>query len=149
MKKSDRIKTLVELKAEQEKNALKGLGIYQRKLTELENQVESLKSYRNEYQESFNQLGRDGIKISQVLEFKSFIDKLDQAIEGQEHAMCLCKEELMQKRKMWESIHHKTNGLQKVLDSTIAVETQLKSRKEQSEMDERASRLGRNSKDGI
>ena len=149
MKKSQRIKTLVELKAEQEKNALKGLGISQRKLTEIETQVENLKNYRREYQESFNQLSREGVKITQVMEFKSFIDKLDQAIAGQETMLHLCREELLQKRQSWENLHYKTSSLQKVLDSTIALETQLKNRKEQSEMDERASRLGKNSENGL
>jgi flagellar protein FliJ len=144
MKKSQRIKTLVELKSEQEKNALKVLGISQRKLTDIENQVDNLKKYRQEYQDNFNQLGGGGVKVAQLLEFRSFIEKLDQAINGQEHALRLCKEELMLKRKAWESIHHKTNGLQKVLDSSIALETKQKNSMEQKDLDERSSRLGRN-----
>jgi flagellar protein FliJ len=149
MKKSQRIKTLVELKAVQEKNALKGLGISQRKLTNLETQVESLRNYRREYQESFNQLGSGGITIAQVLEFKSFIEKLDQAIAGQEQAVRLCKEELMLKRQVWESLHYKTTNLQKILDTTVAVEIKQQNSKEQRELDERASRLGRNNRDGM
>lgn len=144
MKKSQRIKTLVELKSEQEKNALKVLGISQRKLTDIQTQVENLKKYRQEYQDNFNQIGSGGVKIAQLLEFKSFIEKLDQAIIGQEHALRLCKDELLLKRKAWESIHHKTNGLQKVLDSSIALETKQKNSMEQKDLDERSSRLGRN-----
>lgn len=144
MKKSQRIKTLVELKSEQEKNALKVLGISQRKLTDIQTQVENLKKYRQEYQDNFNQIGIGGVKIAQLLEFKSFIEKLDQAIAGQEHALRLCKDELLLKRKVWESIHHKTNGLQKVLDSSIALETKQKNSMEQKDLDERSSRLGRN-----
>jgi flagellar FliJ protein len=144
MKKSQRIKTLVELKAEQEKNALRGLGLSQRKLTDIEMQVENLKKYRREYQENFNQLGGKGIKISQLMEFRSFIEKLDQAIAGQEKALRLCKEELTVKRKIWESFHHKTASLQKVHDSALAREIQHQIKKEQSELDERSSRIGRN-----
>jgi flagellar protein FliJ len=144
MKKSQRIKTLVELKSEQEKNALKVLGISQRKLTDIEIQVENLKKYRQEYQDNFNRIGSGGVKIAQLLEFRSFIEKLDQAINGQEHALRLCKEELLLKRKAWENIHHKTNGLQKVFDSSIALETKLKNSLEQKDLDERSSRSGRN-----
>jgi flagellar FliJ protein len=146
MKKSQRIQTLVELKAEQEKNALKVLGLSQQKLTDIQNQVENLKNYRQEYQDNFNQLGGSGLKIAQLLEFKSFIAKLDQAILGQEQAMGQCKEELAAKRKAWESIHHKTNSLQKILDSSIAVETKQKNSREQLDQDERASRSGRNNR---
>jgi flagellar FliJ protein len=128
---------------------LKVLGLSQRKLNDIENQIENLKKYRQEYQDNFNQLGGGGVKIAQLLEFKSFIYKLDQAIVGQEQALCLCKEELTLKRKTWENIHHKTSSLQKVLDSTIAVETKQKNSREQLEQDERASRSGRNNQGGM
>jgi len=149
MKKSQRIKTLVELKEEQEKNALKVLGISQRKLMDVKTQVENLKQYRQEYHNKFNQIGSCGVKIAQLMEFKSFIDKLDQAIAGQEHSLRLCKEELIIKRKAWESIHHKTCSLQKVLDSARAAETKYENGGEQREHDERASRLARNNPDGM
>jgi flagellar FliJ protein len=116
---------------------------------DMQTQVENLKKYRQEYQDKFNQLGGYGVKITQLIEFKSFIDKLDQAIAGQEHSLHLCKEELLAKRKAWESIHHKTNSLQKVLDSAVASETKHVNSREQLELDERASRLGRNNPDGM
>jgi len=149
MKKSQRIKTLVELKAEQEKSAMKELGIAQKKSLDIQTQVESLKQYRQEYQNKFNQIGGGGINISQLVEFKSFIDKLDQAIAGQERSLRLSQETLLVKRKAWESIHHKTSSLQKVMDSATAAEMKHESKREQSELDERATRLGRNSQNGI
>jgi flagellar protein FliJ len=149
MKKSQRIKTLVELKAEQEKSALKGLGISQRKLIEIELQVENLKKYRQEYQENFDQLGSDGVKIAQLLEFKSFIDKLDKAIAGQEYSLQICKEELTVKRQAWENIHHKTSSLQKIFASSVAVEAKHDVKREQLELDERASRIGRSNQGGM
>lgn len=149
MKKSQRIKTLVDLKAEQEKNAMKDLGIAQKKSLDIQAQVESLKKYRQEYQNKFNQLGSGGINISQLMEFKSFIDKLDQAIAGQERSLRLSQENLLVKRKAWESIHHKTNSLQKVMDSATAAEMKHENKREQLELDERATRLGRNNQSGI
>ena len=85
MKKSQRIKTIVEIKATQEKNTLEALGASQRKLLATQAQVESLRKYRQEYQDRFNQLGSAGINVAQLLEFRSFMDKLDKAIAGQEH----------------------------------------------------------------
>jgi len=149
MKKSQRIKTLVELKGEQEKNAMKELGIAQKKSLDIQTQVESLKKYRQEYQQKFNQLGSGGINIAQLMEFKSFIDKLDQAIAGQERSLRLSQENLLAKRKTWESLHHKTNSLHKVMDSAAAAEMQHENKREQLELDERATRLGRNSQSGM
>jgi flagellar FliJ protein len=149
MKKSQRIKTIVEIKATQEKNALEMLGAVQRKLQGMQAQVEGLRNYRKEYQDRFDQLGSKGVNVAQLLEFRSFIDKLDKAIMGQEQALNLIEAEVTAKRKIWEELHHKTQSLQKVCDSALVVEMKQEAKREQQEQDERASRIGRNNSSGI
>lgn len=149
MKKSQRIKTIVDIKATQEKNALEALGAVQRKLMALQAQVDGLKSYRREYQDNFDQLGVKGVNVAQLLEFRSFIDKLDKAIIGQEQVLSSIEAELMTKRKIWEELHHKTQSLQKVCDSALVVEMKQEAKREQLEQDERASRIGRNNSNGM
>lgn len=149
MKKSQRIKTIVEIKAAQEKNALDVLGAVQQKLLAMQAQIEGLRNYRQEYQDRFNRLGSGGVKVAQLLEFRSFIDKLDKAIMGQEQTLSLIETELMAKRKIWESLHQKTEGLQKVCDSALALEMKQEDKREQLEQDERASRVGRNDSSGM
>jgi flagellar FliJ protein len=61
VKKSQRIKVIVDIKAAQEKNALEVLGATQRKLLTLQVQVEGLRNYRKEYQDRFEQLGVKGV----------------------------------------------------------------------------------------
>jgi flagellar FliJ protein len=143
MKKSQRIKTIVEIKAIQEKNTLEALGAAQRKLLATQAQLESLRKYRQEYQHRFNQLGGIGINVVQLLEFRSFMDKLDKAIAGQKHALSECETDLMTKRKIWEGLHHRTQSLQKVCNSALAAEIKQEDKREQLEQDERASRSGR------
>jgi flagellar FliJ protein len=145
MKKSQRIRTIVEIKAAQEKKSLEALGASQRKLQATQAQVENLKKYRQEYQDSFNQLGCKGIGVGQLLEFRSFMDKLDKAIAGQEYSLSECETDLMTKRKIWEGMHHRTQSLQKVCDSALAIEIKQEDKLEQLAQDECASRLGRNS----
>lgn len=144
MKKSQRIKTIVEIKAIQERNTLEALGASQRKLLAMQEQLESLRKYRQEYQHRFNQLGGAGINVGQMLEFRSFMDKLDKAIVGQEQAVSECETDLMTKRKIWEGLHHRTQSLQKVCNSALAAEMKQESRREQSEQDERVCRSGKN-----
>ena len=148
MKKSQRIKTIVDIKATQEKNALEVLGTVQRKLLTMQAQVEGLRNYRQEYQDRFEQLGIKGVNVAQLLEFRSFIDKLDKAIIGQEQALSSIEAELMAKRKIWEELHHKTQSLQKVCDSALAVEMKQEAKREQQEQDERSSRIGRDNSSG-
>lgn len=142
MKKSQRIKTLVELKAMQEKSALEALGVAQRKLSAAQTQVDGLREYRRSYQEGFNQQGGAGIGVTRLLEFRSFMDKLDRAIAGQEQILDACEAELINKRKAWEDLHHRTQSLQKVCDAALREESRQESKREQLEQDERASRLG-------
>ncbi|HEY8098676.1 MAG TPA: flagellar export protein FliJ [Methylobacter sp.] len=149
MKKSQRIKTIVDIKATQEKNALEVLGTVQRKLLSMQAQVEGLRNYRKEYQDRFDQLGIKGVNVAQLLEFRSFIDKLDKAIIGQEQVLGSIEAELMAKRKIWEELHHKTQSLQKVCDSALLVEMKQEAKREQLEQDERASRIGRNNSNGM
>ncbi len=149
MKKSQRIKTIVDIKAKQEKNALEILGAVQKKLVAMQAQVEGLRNYRQEYQDRFEQLGSRGVNVAQLLEFRSFIDKLDQAIVGQEQQLSSIEAELKAKRKLWEELHNKTQSLQKVCDSAVVAEMKQEAKREQLEQDERASRSGRKNSNGM
>lgn len=145
IKKSQRIKMLVEIKSAQEKNTLEVLGAFQRKLLATQAQVESLRKYRQDYQDKFNQQGCDGITVAQLLEFRSFMDKLNKAIAGQEQALNECEMELITKRALWQGLHHRTQSLQKVCNAALASEMKQEGKREQLEQDDRASRLGRKS----
>ena len=149
MKKSQRIKTIVDIKAAQEKNTLEAFGASQRKLQAAQTQVENLRKYRQEYQDSFNQLGGAGVNIAQLLEFRSFMDKLDKAIAGQEQSLRECETDVITKRKIWEGLHQRTQSLQKVCNSALAVELKQEDKLEQLAQDERACRSGRNGSGGI
>ena len=149
MKKSQRIKTIVDIKATQEKTALEVLGVVQGKFLNMQTQIEGLRNYRKEYQDRFDQMGSKGTHVAQLLEFRSFIDKLDKAIIGQEQVLNSMEAELKAKRKVWEELHHKTQSLQKVCDSALVVEMKQEAKREQQEQDERASRTGRNNSSGM
>jgi len=143
VKKSQRIKTLVKINAAQEKNALEAIGEVRKKLLAAQAQIEHLKNYRREYQDKFDLLGGGGIKVAQLLEFRSFIDKLDEAILGQEQSLTTVENELTDKRKIWEGLRHRTNSLQKVCDTARLAELKQQDKLEQSDQDERAARSGR------
>lgn len=146
MKKSQRIQTLVDIKAAQAKSALEALGVSQCKWLSLQNQIQGLKDYRMQYQTRLERLGSGGTSVSQWVEFKSFIDKLDKAIAGQELALQGLELELKNKKQTWENLHYRTQGLQKVSDSAANQELKIEEKREQQLLDERAGRLGRSVK---
>ena len=143
MKRSKRLEAIVDIKANQEQKALETLGQSQRQHTQMKSQVDGLTVYRSEYVDKCNAFARDGVQVSRLIEFRSFIDKLDVAIAGQERILKSMEQDVLQKRKMWEFTHRSTQSIQKVRESAMKVEQKQEDKREQSEQDEHASRLGR------
>lgn len=146
MKKSQRLKVIIDLHARQEQDALQALGRSQQKLREQQAQLENLQKYRQEYNASFAEQQRAGMNVNQLLEFRAFADKLDKAIDGQQLAVSAQERELLKARKHWEESHQRTKSLQKVSDLALAEELKVENKREQLEQDARAARSGR--KDG-
>lgn len=143
MKRSKRLQTIVDLKARQEQTALEILGQSQRQHSDMQKQVDGLATYRNDYVDKCNAFARDGVKVSRLVEFRAFIDKLDIAIAGQEKLLKRMEQDVQTKRQMWEFTHRSTQTIQKVRESALKVEKKIEDKREQLEQDERASRFGR------
>ena len=143
MKRSKRLQVIVDLKADQEQNALQSLGKCQHEHQEVVAQIEHLTKYRQEYLDNFNSHSNAGVSIYQLQEFRAFAHKLDTAIAGQEKILQDLAEKLAKKRKIWLLAHQKTNSLQKVQGSAFQAEQIQVDKREQKDQDERASRSGR------
>jgi flagellar FliJ protein len=146
MKKSQRLKVIIDLHARQERDALEALGLSQKKLQDQQSQLESLESYRLDYLAKFAARQQAGINISQLMEFRAFADKLDNAIEGQRQTVKSHERDVQRARKHWEEAHQRTKSLQKVSDLALVEEMKVEHKREQAEQDDRVARSGR--KDG-
>lgn len=143
MKRSKRLQVIVDIKANQEQKALEILGRSQRQHTQMKGQVDGLTVYRKDYVDKCNVFASEGVKVARLIEFRSFIDKLDVAIMGQERILNSMELDVLSKRRQWETLHQRTQAIQKVRESALKVEQKHEDKREQSEMDEHASRLGR------
>ena len=139
-KKSQRIKSIIELKSIEEQKALTVFGESQKKLQSLQEQMKGLKSYRQEYLDKYKALGSNGTNIKQLLEFRSFMDKLDKAMVGQIESIKTMEAELARYKKDWEKLYYHIKNLQKICDAALADEINLADKKEQKELDEMVSR---------
>lgn len=139
MNKSDRLNTIVELNAQQEKKALEMLGSVQKKQNERQTQLDNLEQYRKDYQKKFDDFCKNGAQVGQILEFKSFIEKLDKAIQEQERALQQTETELNRARQSWVNMHNRTQSLEKIRDNAISDEQHQQNKREQSEQDDRIS----------
>ena len=73
----------------------------------------------------------------------AIIDKLDIAIIGQEKILRNMEQDVLLKRKTWETMYQHTQTIQKVRESALKVEQHHENKREQHEQDEHSSRLGR------
>jgi flagellar FliJ protein len=143
MKRSKRLQVIVDIKATQEQKSLEVLGQAQRQQTQMKGQVDGLSSYRSDYVDKCNAFAKGGVKVSRLIEFRSFIDKLDIAITGQEKILKNMEQDVLLKRKTWETMYQNTQIIQKVRESALKVEQNHENKREQHEQDEHSSRLGR------
>lgn len=139
MKKSKRIQSIVDIKAEQTNKALIAVGEQQAKIQAAKQQLLHLQQYRQDYIDK--DTGNGSKPISAFLAFRAFIAKLDQALEGQETLIQQLERELIRKRQHWEALHHNTNNLQKVCDGLLAGELKIADRREQRESDDRSAQM--------
>jgi len=140
MKKSQRLKVIVDLNIGHEKKALEELGGALGKQKELTIQLEHLQQYQQEYKNKYLSSSQRGVNIAQLLEFRCFISKLEKGIEDQQQAISGLENKVALARKNWERQHQKTTSLQKVCNSALQEELKLENKREQNEQDERAMR---------
>ncbi|MCF7972054.1 MAG: flagellar export protein FliJ [Methylococcaceae bacterium] len=140
MKRSQRLQVVVDLKVNQEKKHLEALGKQQNIKLQKETQLNSLKSYRQDYRQKNEHLIKSGISVMQLMEFRAFMEKMDKAIEGEEMALKVLDNELERLRKNWEEAHKYTQGMQKIQGNSRLSEQKQEEKKEQLEMDDRAAR---------
>lgn len=144
MKKSQRIQAITDIKIQHEQKSFTVLVEFQQKKQLAQQQLDHLQNYRQEYIDKFSTRSGAGIGIQTLLEFRSFIDKLDLAIAGQVKTVQQCAAEEARKRQVWENLHQQTESLQKVCTKLVTAETKVENKREQVESDDRASRMSRN-----
>ena len=148
MKKSQRLRLIVDLNEENEKKALEEMGVWQKKIQDVKTQLDNLRQYQQEYKNQYQALSQSAINIDQLLEFRAFTSKISKAIEEQEKAFVDINEKATSVRKVWERQHQKTQSLQKVCESALVTEIKEEDKREQKEQDDRSSRMARNSGTG-
>jgi len=143
MKRSQRLQTIVDLHIAQEKDALQIMGHCQRKLQEQQQQLEHLKTYREEYLAKLAERQKVGLNVSQLLEFRAFAEKLDKAIEGQRQAVLTQERDFRRAQVKWEECHQRSKSLEKLSEMALQEEIKLENKREQHEQDARAARSAR------
>lgn len=140
-----RLEVIIDLYRRQEKQALEVLGNSQRQYQDMVQKLSSLEQYRNEYEQRGMGQEKQQFSSHDLLEFRAFLNKLDQAINDQKQLIQQQNEKVALDRQQWQLKHQKTESLLK-LDEKAQIEALKQIEKnEQREQDSRSSRSGNNS----
>lgn len=136
MAPSDRLKPVQDVAERREQSAAKLFGDAQRLLKDHESRLEQLHLFQREYRERFDSDLRGGLSAIRLQEYQAFMAKLDQAIQQQQAAVELGRQESRQKKQHWQQKHTRTQAIGKAMDRFAREENQARERLEQKESDE-------------
>ncbi|WFE68998.1 flagellar export protein FliJ [Thiomicrospira sp. R3] len=137
MSRSRRIKTLVELAEQDVDKAQLTLKELRLNLEFTAQQLNDLKSYRNEYMARLTASGH--ILPIQLQTTQAFINKLNLAIEGQQKQLSSMEEMLEQAQQQWLDKRIRLQALDKVYQNLVRQEIKAADRTEQKMLDELAA----------
>jgi len=142
MTRSKRLGPILELAETKEKQAAQDLGASRQRLEEARKGLNSLQGFRNNYTARFHQSGNQGLGVRQLAEYRAFLGKINAAIGEQERVVQACEAELDARKRAWEQARQHTLGMKKIMEKLQMDQHRQDQRKEQGELDERASRRG-------
>ncbi len=140
MTKSDRVKPIVKVAQNREREAARAFAGSQRVLQEREQRLAEVCRYRAEYLENYQARGRSGMSAQQLRSYRNFLQKLDLAVEQQEQLVQVAQYELEQQKAHWMEKHVRTRALDNMRARYVTQEQRDAQRVEQKESDERGLR---------
>lgn len=140
MTRSDRVKPVIKVAKNRERDAARVLSDAQRVVQAQQDRLRDLVKYREDYRAGFTQRGGAGVTAAQLRTLRGFLEKLDLAVEQQERIVREAQAELENKRRQWLEKHLRTQALDHVRDKYLSDEQRQANRIEQKDADERAQR---------
>jgi flagellar FliJ protein len=104
-------------------------------------QCEQLQAYRSEYETRWSAQFRSGSTMEIVLHYRSFMQRLDQAVALQTRQAELADRQRAQARQLLLDCERRVASMRKLLQRRVAEQAQLGRQREQKHNDEQAQRM--------
>jgi len=140
--KSKRIKSIADIAKNRELSAAQVLGQKRQFLQQQRGRLDELITYRQEYSHRFETSGNEGFNARQLNEFRTFFNKLNQAIVQQRDLISHLDKECHVCQENWMSKRVNSQAIGKVVEKYQHREICEQEKREQLDLDERAQRLG-------
>ncbi|MFA9275814.1 MAG: flagellar export protein FliJ [Candidatus Aquirickettsiella gammari] len=137
---SSTLQTLIELAENDVENAAKNLGRSIKTRDAANEQLNLLHQYRNDYVIRFQTNSQQGLNVTQFTNFQGFINKLDQAIEGQKKVLADAEYKIDIAKRYWQECEKKRLSYQTLVDRNAATELKKENKRDQKQTDEHAGR---------
>jgi flagellar FliJ protein len=134
------INTLVSLASIETDDAARRLGNAIRAGEESERKLALLQQYRDEYAARFQAGMAAGLAASGYRNFQVFLDKLDQAIAGQQQIVRDAARRVGEQRKAWQESERKRKSYGTLADRAEQMEQKKELKRDQKLTDEHAAR---------
>jgi flagellar export protein FliJ len=139
MIKSKRFEPIHEIASSSARDLSRAMADAGRNVTELERQLEQLKSYRDEYVRNSQTNGAmDAVKLQN---YRSFLNRLGEALSQHQKSLENAHKEFDKRRAQWSEKRIEAESLNRVVDRFRKEEQSAVDRREQREGDDAAMRL--------
>ena len=119
-----------------EQAAAKALGESQQRLTEQQNRLQQLLTFRTEYSNQFQSEGSNGISARRYQDYSAFLTNMDHGIVQLQQQLAWMQQELQRKRLAWFQSRAKTKALDEVIERDRKAQLWEEDRREQRDSDE-------------
>jgi flagellar protein FliJ len=135
------INTLIELAQDELDAATKKLGKLQQERNDVEVQLNSLVTYRDEYHARFTASAQEGTTAQTLRNFQAFVDTLDAAINQQRALLVLADQRIEAAKPEWRMKKQKVGSYEVLAARGEAMLAKKAARVEQREADEHAAKV--------
>jgi flagellar protein FliJ len=139
MMKSKRFEPIQEIVSSSAKDLSRPMADAANKVADLEQQLNQLQSYRDEYMRNCTQ-SKDGMDAVKLQNLRSFLDRLGEAMRQHGKTLDAARAEYERRRAQWSQKRVEAESLSKVVDRFRKQEQHDADRREQRDGDEAAAR---------
>ncbi|KAF1047567.1 MAG: Flagellar FliJ protein [Herbaspirillum frisingense] len=133
--------TLIELATKETDEATKRLGRAIRVSEEAQQKLVILQQYRDDYAARFQETLTTGLTALSYRNFQLFIEKIDNAITGQQDVVRSTQQRVTEARMAWQACERKRMSYDTLAARAKEKELQKENKRDQKAMDEHASRI--------
>ena len=135
-KRSKRLKPVVLHAKNQEQEAARIFADAQQRVTDSEQQLQQLETYRDEYLNRYQQLSQTSGSMNQLLDYQAFLAKLNQGIGQANNTINICRQQRDILKQQWLQRRTRTQALDSVVQKYQQAEMKHQTYLEQKEIEE-------------